>query len=466
MGQTGAKPQADIAPQLHVEQVLPGESATTSRELLIVWLRLLWSERRFIGRAILAGMLFGTLLAFLLPKRYESSARLMPPDSQSASGMAMLAAMTARTGNGIGAIAGDLLGLKSTGALFIGIFRSRTVEERLVQRFDLKKVYSAQLDEDACLALAENTVISEDRQSGIITITVTDHDPKRAASITQAYLEELDRLVAELSTSSARRERVFLEERLKAVKQEMDLASRNFSQFASKNLAIDIKEQGKAMVEAAARLEGELIAAESELKGLQEIYTSNNVRVRSVQARISELRRQREKLGGTANDSSGSHTSGRDQSPYPSIRTLPILGVTYADLYMRTRIQETVYEMLTQQYELAKVQEAKETPSVKVLDAPIIPERRSFPPRKIVVILCGFLAFAVSSVWLLGSARWDQLDPHDPGKVFAQEVFQTLNATMPWATPNGSRLHAVTHKVWSRLARQNDSTKEAEGSQK
>src|SRR5258707_6274402 len=114
----------------------------------------------------------------------------------------------------------------------------------------------------------------------------------------QAYVEELNRLVAELSTSSARRERIFLEGRLQAVNQELEAAEKDFSQFASKNTAIDVKEQGKAMVEAAAMLQGQLIAAQSQYEGLREIYTDNNPRVRTVKARIDELQRQLEKLGG------------------------------------------------------------------------------------------------------------------------------------------------------------------------
>jgi capsule polysaccharide export protein KpsE/RkpR len=366
--------------------------------------------------------------------------------------------MTAKTGGGLGVFAGDLLGLKSSGALFIGILRSETVGDRLVERFDLRRVYSAKLEQDARRTLEEKTSITEDRISGIITITVTDRDPKRAAAIAGAFVEELDRLVAQLSTSAAHRERLFLEERLKAVKQELDQASHNFSQFASKNVAIDIKEQGRAMVEAAATVQGELIAAESHLKALEEIYTSNNLRVRSVQARISELRRQLEKLGGKGEVEATESGSGDDAHLlYPSIRKLPILGVTYADLYMRTKIQEAVYETLTQQYELAKVQEAKETPSVKVLDVSKVPERRSFPPRTIVSLLCAILTFGLAVAWVLAKDRWVHLPALDPGKAFAIEVFQTVNSTMPWAPPNGSRFQAITHRVWSRLARRIES---------
>lgn len=430
----------------------------------IARLRLLWKERRFLSRAAVAGLLFGTLLAFLLPKRFESTTQLMPPDNQSSSGMAMLAALAAKTGNGLGTFAGDLLGVKSSGALFIGILRSRTVEDRLVERFDLQKVYGARLEEAARKSLAENTAVSEDRKSGIITITVTDRDPRRAAAIAQAYVEELDHLVSELSTSSAHRERVFLEERLSAVKLELNQASKEFSQFASKNVAIDIKEQGRAMMDAAATLMGHLVAAESELKGLEEIYTPNNVRVRSVQARITELRKQLEKMGGKEGSEANDPAPGGD-SLYPTIRKLPLLGVTYADLYRRTKIQEAVYETLTQEYELAKVQEAKETPSVKVLDEAKVPERKSFPPRLLIIALCSFLALAGATLCAFGKARWQEVDAQDPGKVFAQEVFQTVNARMPWAEPNGSRLQAMTHWFWVLLARRHDYASEAEDSQ-
>src|SRR5438874_1730942 len=120
----------------------------------------------------------------------------------------------------------------------------------------------------------------------------------------EAYVEELNRLVAELSTSSARRERLFLEGRLKAVNQDLEVAEKEFSQFSSKNTAIDIKEQGKAMVEAAATLQGQYIAAQSELEGLKQIYTDNNVRIRSVKARIAELKHQLERIGGKGEDAS------------------------------------------------------------------------------------------------------------------------------------------------------------------
>jgi len=441
----------EVVEQPDLERTLAEEAGEkAAREKSVARLRLLWDQRRLLWRVTACALVAFTLIAFLIPKRYESTARLMPPDTQSSSNLAMMAALSARTG-GLSAFAGDLLGLKGSGALFVDILRSRTVQDRLIEGFDLKKVYDIRLSEDARRRLSEDTSISEDRKSGIITITVTDRDPRRATAMAQAYVGELNRLVAEVSTSAARRERVFLEERLKVVKQELDQAAQEFSVFASKNTAIDIKEQGRAMVEAAATLQGHLIVAQSELKMLEQTYTDNNVRVRAARARIAELQRQLEKLGGT----DASITAGNPGGDllYPSIRKLPLLGVTYADLFRRTKIAEVVYETLTQQFELAKVQEAKETPSVKVLDTASVPERKSFPPRLVIMFLGTFLAFAFGVVWILAQARWVEIDSQDSGKIFAKEIFTTLKAHTLLASQNGSYMRASMGKIWGRLSR-------------
>jgi uncharacterized protein involved in exopolysaccharide biosynthesis len=450
VSQAGAKLRPDYSTEAGFREARRSpELAGAGSARVFERLRLLWEARRVVARATICGLAVGTLVAFLLPKQYKSTMQLMPPDTQSNSG-AMLAALSAKAGSGIGAMAGDLLGGNSTGVLFVGMLRSRTLEDRLVARFDLKKVYHTRVEEDARTTLANNTGVSDDHRSGIITVTVMDHDPARAAALAQAYAEELERLVSELSTSSARRERVFLEDRLKVVKQELDQASAEFSQFASRNTAINIPEQGKAMVEAAALLQGQLIAAESQLKGLAEIYTDNNIRVRSLEARVAELRRQLENLDGDS-PASKPGSARTEPSPYPTLRQLPLLGVTYADLLRRTKIEETVYETLTQQYELAKVEEAKETPSVKILDAASVPEKKSFPPRLSIMFMSSCFGVAAGVAWVLARDRWRQAEPDDPARALAYEIFHTVNAHMPWAPPNGSRLQAITHQAWMRF---------------
>ena len=463
MSSSRPAPAPEMAPEVH-ENGQPDQGLFIEvQETETGWLPYLqqfWERRRFLFRASLCAFLVSALAAILIPNRYHSTTRLMPPDSQSASGLGILAALsgTSLSGksgvSGLGSLASDLMGVKSSGALFVGIIHSETVQDRLIEQFNLRKgILGTSKVEDARLYLAEHTDVSEDRKSGIITIGVTDSDPRRSAEIARAYVNELDRLVAQVSTSSARRERIFLEERLKTVKAELDTTAKNFSDFASKNTAIDIPAQGKAMVEAAANLQGRLIAAQAELSGLQQIYTNNNVRVRAAAARVNELQQKLNEVGG--GDSKG-NTKEAD-SLYPSIRKLPVLGVTYADLYLQTKIQATVFELLTQQYELAKVQEAKEIPSVKVLDAAVIPTKKSFPPRLLITVLGTMLGFAVAAIWVLANRKWEGTDSSDPRKIFAQEVIATVSARVSKFSRNGSGNHFIRDRFWATSERKQDS---------
>jgi len=196
-------------------------------------------------------------------------------------------------------------------------------------------------------------------------------------------------------------------------------------------------------VEAAATLQGQLIAAESELRGLGTMYTEQNVRVRALRARVGELRSQLGKLGGDGTSYAGSKS---DSASYPAMRQLPLLGVTYADLYRRTKIQETVFELLTQQYELAKVQEAKEVPSVKVLDAAVVPTKKSFPPRTLFMAAGTAMAFLGACAWILAKRAWHGIDPQDPAKQFAREVAVTLRGEalrQAWARAAHRRVPAA-----------------------
>jgi uncharacterized protein involved in exopolysaccharide biosynthesis len=207
------------------------------------------------------------------------------------------------------------------------------------------------------------------------------------------------------------------------VKSNLDAASQQFSDYASKNATIDVTAQGKAMLEAAARLDGELIAAKSEMEGLEQIYTPNNARVRSLQARVGELQRQLHQLGGDAPGSASTASASGVQQEFPSIRQLPLLGVRWADLYRETKIQETVYELLTQQYELAKIEEAKEIPVVKVLDSADVPEKKSFPPRMLIIALGAAFSVCLGALLVVGSEVWRSVDPRSPQKQLLTEIW-------------------------------------------
>lgn len=391
--------------------------------------RLAWLHRRFIARVTAFGLLIFVTVALLIPNRYESTARLMPPDSGSTNSLLMAAGVLGMNGSPLGAITGDLLKTSDRGALFIGVMRSRIVQDRIITRFDLRRAYRTSLWQQTREKLAEYTVISQDRKSGIISVTVTDSDRNRAAEICRAYLEELDRVIAEVSTSSAGRERRFLETRLEGVKRDLESSSKALAAFSSKNAILDVKEQGKAMVDAAAKLQAELIAAQSQLSGLEQIYTSENVRVRSLRARIGELRTQLGNIQGSTSESAGAGISNDDDTPYPSIRKLPALGVTYLDLYRTVRVQEAVFEILTKQFEIAKVEEAKQIPTVKVLDEPDVPERKSGPPRLLVVIGGLFFTFSFAVAVVVLKRKWNQVPEEDPRRQLVMDVVEEVRSS-------------------------------------
>jgi len=390
--------------------LVDGEPSLAAELLLGVW-----RERRFVAKAFAIGLLVAAIISLLIPPKYESTTRIMPPEKQGLAGLAAMlaAAGTDKAGSLVGGMVSDAVGVKSSGALYIGVLKSSTVQNTLVEHFDLRKVYHVRYEKDAREVLSDNTDINEDRKSGIVSITVIDRSQQRAMQMARAYIDALNGLTSELNTSAAHRERLFIEDRLKTVKRELDGASKELSEFSTKNLTLDVKEQGKAMVEGAAELTGELIAAESQLSGLEQIYTANNVRVRSLQARVTQLKNKLSELRGTQADATDPNAdTGGDFGI--SIAKLPALGVSYYDLYRRVKIQETVFEILTKQYELAKVEEAKELPTIKVLDEATLPETKSSPKRRDITLLGGTLAATLAVAYIMIFVRMRTLSISHP----------------------------------------------------
>src|SRR5271165_4523349 len=163
------------------------------------------------------------------------------------------------------------------------------------------------------------------------------------------------------------------------------------------------------MIEAGATLQGQLIAAETELSGLEQVYGPENSRVKSASARVGELRSKLRSMSGA-----GESKGGNGGQLYPSLEQLPLLGNTYYDLARQAKINESVFEVLTKQYELAKVQEAKEIPSIRVLDEPVVPERKIWPPRIFILIFGTIMTVLFGVVWIFAQAGLSTLSPDDP----------------------------------------------------
>ncbi|MEO7115970.1 MAG: Wzz/FepE/Etk N-terminal domain-containing protein [Caldimonas sp.] len=396
---------------------------------------LLWKHRRRLARVTAISFIVGLCIAFVIPKRYKSVASIMPPDQQS-SGAMMLAALASHSGSlgGLGSLAGSLLGGHTTTALFVNLLHSSTVSGHLIDRFNLQHVYRKHYRIDTAKHLAHLTSITEDKKSGVITIAVEDENPLRARDLAQGYLDELNKLVTQTNTSAAHRERIFIERRLHSVQADLEHAQLELSEFSSRTSTVDIKEQTRAMVDTGARVQGELLVAQSGLQSLRQIYGEGNIRVRETEARIASLQRDLEKMTGSSaplvpeavgEDSAVSDTNDKGEL-YPPLRQLPRLAVPYADLYRQVRVQETVYELLTQQYELARIEEARNVPVVSVIDPPGVPEKKSFPHRLLLTLALTLLSFVATSALILGRDHWSKFNLSDPRKILASEVLSVF----------------------------------------
>ncbi len=396
---------------------------------------ILWRHRRVLVRVTVISLLVSLGTAFAIPKRFKSTASIMPPDQPNSSA-AMLAALAGHLGN-IGALglANALPGVRSSSELFVDLLHSGTVSDRLIERFHLQHEYRKRYRIDAAKRLARLTKISEDKKSGVITIEVEDTDPARAQALAQAYLDELNELVVRTNTSAAHRERVFIEQRLRDVRSSLETAEIQLSRFSSNSTAIDIREQMRAMLDASARVQAELMIEQSQQQALRQMYGDGNVRLHESEARIASLQAQLSRMTGgvsalkteglmDASDASGAGSG--DPPLYPPLRELPRLAVPYGDLLRSVQVQEAVFQLLTQQYETARIEEARDVPPVNVIDPPGLPEKKSFPPRLLLTLMGTVLGFGGVSFFLLARHYWREMSPADPRKEFVSEIAPVL----------------------------------------
>jgi uncharacterized protein involved in exopolysaccharide biosynthesis len=381
--------------------------------------RLLWQRRKIVLRIVAAGIVCSLIYVLLLPNIFSSTATIMPPGNSSPYSNLL----SAFAGPTAGSITSETLGLDTPGELYVAILQSRNVEDGLISRFNLMDYYHARLIADARNGLAGDTKVSSDVKSGVITVTVKARSAVLAANLANGYVDELNRVLTTNSTSSARRQREFLEERLKGIKKDLDDSSKALSQFSSKSKTIDVDTQAKSMVDQGLKLEGELIEGRSELASLRQVYSADNTRVKAAEARVAELEHQIELMGGV---SGATNQKNGGNSLYPTATELPTLGLTYADLDRKVKVDEELWATLTKQYEAAKVEEVKEIPTARVLDTGVTPEKKSAPTRWLIMVIGTFLSFLVGCFAVIGLERWREIDEQDEPKRILTDIFNAV----------------------------------------
>ena len=319
-----------------------------------------------------------------LPNIYLSTARILPPQERQSSISSMIGGL-----GGLAALAGVSVEGGSS-LLYVSMLKSRTISDAIIQRFDLMTLNGWSSRFIAYKALDRMVTVGFGKD-GVIAISVENKDPELASKIANAYVEELKNLNVSLNLNSAGRERLFLENRLALVKSDLTKAEDLLKDFQEKNKAIRIDAQANAIIDAIAKLKGELASKEVELGVLISSQTEQNPQVIALREGISQIKTQISRL----ERSPDSKDVSRDI--FLATSEVPELGIQYARLLRNFKIQETLFELLTKQYEIAKINEAKNTSTLQILDEAVAADRKSKPKRSLIVILVTFAAvfFAV-----------------------------------------------------------------------
>lgn len=338
------------------------------------------------------------IYVLLLPNVYKSTTKLLPPQQNQSNTVAMLGALA-----GAG---GALIGTKGPNDLYIGMLKSRTVVDGVVSRFGLQRVYkAATLEEVRKYVSGRATFLSG--KDGIITIDYEDTDPTRAADIANAYVDELYKVTQTLAVTEASQRRLFFEKQVHLAREGLVAAELAMKQTQQSTGVFKLDEQGRAVIDAIARLRAEVVAKEVQAASVRTFATKDNPEYVLIQQQLGSLRVQLGKL-----------EKGQDKSSadtFVAARGMPDAALEYARRLRDVKYYESISELMLKQYELAKVDEARDASLIQVLDKAIPSERRFKPNRTLLVLLAGIIsaAFAMLIAYLLEVARRVRENPVD-----------------------------------------------------
>jgi len=344
------------------------------------YLMVLAKWRRMIGLNFIGVCLLVVLISLFLPKWYTATTSILPPQGEGG-GLSLP--------SGLGTLASLSGGLSLPGAstpsdVFAAILKSRSVAEMVIKKNGLLKVYRTKDLQEAMKTLHSHTDVDVSPE-GIIRIKVTEKDPRLAARVANSLVKALDGVNREKSTSRAKSARIFIEERLDSTRAELQRAEERLKRFQEVHKAISLSDQTKAAIEKAADLRAEKALLEIQLGVLRQSMGNNHPQVQRLRTQINEYDKQLRKM---------EFGSGEDDFLLP-FSQVPLFALELARSTRDLKVEEEIFELLTQQYEQAKIQEKRDTPTVQVLDEAIPPTQKSKPKRTVLVGLAGLLSLFV-----------------------------------------------------------------------
>lgn len=363
---------------------------------LYAYIEIIIQHRRMIGCIVGVIFVLSIAISLLLPKMYMATASILPSQNSDSNTSSLLA----KSESLLDGIAGSLLRKQSPIALYVDILKSRSVADDLNDRFNLKDLYNVKYIEDVYTQLQKRASIGASRKGQVISVSVKDHDPQRAADMANAYVDALDKINRKLNITEGKRKRIFLEERLKEVANDLENAETALKIFQERYHLVSIEEQAKVSIESAAQIKGEIIAAQTELKVLRQFGTEKQIEAIMLKTKIKELSNQLSKIeeGGsdlyrTKDQSENEPGNEQENNFYIPFEKLPELSMQLMRLTREAKIQEKVFELLTAQFEIAQIEEVKDVNTIQILDVAVPPERKIGPKRLVIVVISTTVGF-------------------------------------------------------------------------
>jgi tyrosine-protein kinase Etk/Wzc len=334
------------------------------------------------------------IISFNLPKRYTATVTLLPPQ-QNSSVSSGLASQLGSLG-GMAALAGAGLGLKNPNDMYVALFKSRTVEVAMAERFGLMQEYHSKYLYDAAKTFESHAQVVADPKDGLINISVYDSDPRRAAALANGYVEEFRNLSQHLATTEAGQRRLFFEQQLEQAKDNLANAEEALKKTQQATGLLEPEGQARALIDAAASIRAQIAAKEVEIDSMRTYETGENSQMVQAQQELQSLRTQLAKLGGSS--------EGPDVDLMLPKGRVPEADLEYLRKVRDVKYYETMFDILARQFEMAKLDEAKQGALVQVVDAAVPPDKRSFPRRTLIVIVATLVGFVVGLVAALSLA--------------------------------------------------------------
>ncbi len=394
-----------VTAEISDDIVFPPIQPSVQEDLTFLDILLIITQRKkLVGMVTAISTVTALIFAFTLPQEYTAKVIILPPQGRSSMN-SMPASQLPVTKSAPGSKPGSMLEMRNINDMYVSILKSRSVEDAVIQRYDLQSEYGRTDLAAARRALEKQTNIDGSNKDGLIRLNFADRNPNRAAEVANGYVEQFRNLSKHLAITEASQRRLLFENQLEKTRTELKNADEALKQTRLSSGMVQVDEQAWAMIDSAARLRAQIVAREVQLEAMRSYADDENPALTQARTELDELRAQFDKMAGSAGGSA-------DDAFLPK-GEVPQAGVEYVRQLRDVKYQEAILDVLAKQLELAKLDEAREDALIEVVDPAVPPEQRSSPRRGLLTI-AGFVVgftFGIMLALLQGGVVRTQQNP-------------------------------------------------------